>query len=406
VLPVTVTSLVLLAPVSALLLACGDSDVDPACRSVDIADPTLEAWVREQTGTATGPIDGEAVAAIDRIEPSSVNLNTITDLGGLECFTGLRVLDMSSPTDLVDLGPLSGARDLEVLRIQTSRVSDLSPIAGLVHLQELSVPLNPISDLSPVSGLAELRRLALSGTEVADLGPVAQLEALEEIYLQGSPPDSLAPLASLTSLRILGIDECEIDDAATSALTGLTALEELRIGGNPDLTSLEFASSFSALQILRANDSSVADLTPLADLSALETLQLRGTEVADLAPLVDLPQLRSLDVSQTGVAELDDVGRIASLEAIAAAGNGIIDLSPLAALDPLGLVDVSDNAITSLAPLADAAWSRCATLAATGNPLDSMSIEQVLPALCEADVVAHWDEGDCLPIACEDPNDG
>ena len=132
----------------------------------------------------------------------------------------------------------------------------------------------------------------------------------------------------------------------------------------------------------------------MAEVPTLEELDLYDTQVADLSPLVGHPRLTSLNVSHTRIADLALAAGIAGLKSIYAAGDRLVDVSPIAGHDELVVVDISDNDITSLAPLADVAWQRCGTLVTKGNSLDAASTEDVLPALCDRDVVVESDDGD------------
>ena len=56
-------------------------------------------------------------------------------------------------------------------------------------------------------------------------------------------PDAFARLQLLHSLRRLIATDCRLGPQHAATLTGLTALEELRLADNPDLMSLESLSS-------------------------------------------------------------------------------------------------------------------------------------------------------------------
>jgi hypothetical protein len=57
------------------------------------------------------------------------------------------------------------------------------------------------------------------------------------------------------------------------------------------------------------------------------------------------------------------------------------------------------NAIVDLAPIAQAPWvlARCAVLDVQANPLDAESVDTILPAMCQHDLIATWDQGSCSP---------
>lgn len=65
------------------------------------------------------------------------------------------------------------------------------------------------------------------------------------------------------------------------------------------------------------------------------------------------------------------------------------------------------NAITDLGPIAEAPWlaAGCVVLDVQANPLDATSVAVTLPAMCEHELTATWDQGSCAwdPRICQIP---
>ncbi|MDP7015376.1 MAG: leucine-rich repeat domain-containing protein [Pirellulaceae bacterium] len=148
-----------------------------------------------------------------------------------------------------------------------------------------------VVDLQPLVGLKNIRRLNLSKTPVRDLSPLVELEKLEWLNLYKSQVREISPLAELPNLQVLDLNGTQVRDV--TPLSGLTNLQELGLWHTPvrDLTPL---AKLHQLEYLRLNGSSVGDVTPLSNLKNLERLYIDDTFVSDVSPLVSLTKLKQL----------------------------------------------------------------------------------------------------------------
>ena len=115
-------------------------------------------------------------------------------------------------TNVTDLSPLAGLKNLEVLGLDKTKVSDLSLVAGIENIKFLSLNQTQVSDLSPLAGLSNLEWLYLGETEVSDLSPLAGLKNLEEIWLNDTQVSDLSLLAGLENLRRLSIEGTNVTE--------------------------------------------------------------------------------------------------------------------------------------------------------------------------------------------------
>ena len=185
---------------SLVLAACGaPSAAAPSSTqppdAVKFADPVLEAMIRGTLGLPEGDIPLAQAQAVTRLDLASryhdyfPDESPITDISGLEAFTGLQSLDLSGQA-----------------------VSDLSPLAGLTRLTSLALGGNPVADVSPLAGLTSLKLLILSGSQAEDYGALANLVNLQVLLLDNSTITDLSPLASLTNLRQLYLANTSLED--------------------------------------------------------------------------------------------------------------------------------------------------------------------------------------------------
>jgi internalin A len=224
--------------------------------------------------------------------------SNITNLKPLAGLKDLHKLDLSY-TDVTDLAPLAGLQTLQNLDLSgCTALSDLAPLAGLQALPSLRLSFCPaLSNLAPLAELQTLQSLDLSGcTALSDLAPLAGLQTIQSLHLSGCTALSdLAPLAGLKTLQNLDLSFCPaLSDLAP--LAGLQALQTLSLSGCPALSDLAPVTGLRTLQSLHLSYCpALSDLAPLAGLQALQRLDLTGCPaLSDLAPLAGLQALQTL----------------------------------------------------------------------------------------------------------------
>lgn len=303
-------------------------------------DPYLEAAVRTAIDKPTGDIlttdlvgvgftdlllFASAVADLTGLEYctdlESINLFECQLSEGLALLAGLvnlRELDLLN-TNVTDLTPLQGLRNLEVLTVGgeisgTSAISDLSPLAGLTQLRELSVSGTEITDLSLLAALTNLEHLSVTSSPLSDLTPLAGLAGLTELNLSINAITNLTPISTLINLETLYLGGNQITDAGP--LAPLTNLTQLGLAGN-DIADLSPLTSLTGLTLLELGaehymaphygPSNVSDISPLAGLTGLTTLDLSHTSVRDITPLANLTNLRRLYMKNTLVSDITPI---------------------------------------------------------------------------------------------------
>lgn len=312
----------------------------------------------------------------------------VSDLGPLSGLKNLRLLDLGD-SQITDLEPLSGLSSLQGLLVYSAEICDLSPLAELLSLQTLNVgsskvvDLGPLSsllqlqvliandtaveDLSPLAGLSSLQRLELNSTSVRELGPLSGLENLRVLEVGGSGVCDLAPLAGLVSLCMFCCSKTRVRDL--SPLSKLSDLIELDCS-NTQVSDLGPLSGLLNLQVLNFSQTQVSDLgalsgllslitihwrevsvsclAPLSGLRNLEVLSCGRTRNPDLGPLSGLSHLSRLTLDCAGVSELSSLSGLLKLEALTLCGSHVPDLAPLSGLPSLGTMVVGSPKVLTL----------------------------------------------------------
>lgn len=172
---------------------------------------------------------------------------------------------------------------------------------------------------------------------------VSDAQAVTELDFQIYNPEpdrqtihNLDALQYFTNLTYLGLGSAVTNEADPnaavdlSALSGLTKLESLQIGG----VVLEDVSALSTLTNLKSltiwGDGLLSDISPLSDLTNLEALTLRDNRVSDVLPLSSLTKLTYLDLENNQITDVSPLASLTNLTRLSLAGNPVEDYSPLA----------------------------------------------------------------------------
>lgn len=214
----------------------------------------------------------------------------ITDLSGIEYFTGLEQLQLQE-NQIQDLKPLQNLTRLTELWLSKNKVTDLTPLKGLTALKTLLLTNNAVNDLQPLKGLQNLDQLVFENNKVKDLTPLKDLHNLTSLDVSGNSVVDLTPLAGLSKLKWLQANNCNLTKLPD--FKNLTELYQLRLDNNKitDLTPLKAAAK---LDYVSLSNNQVSDLTPLQDLKVLSGIWITNNHLTDLTPLEKLPKLQSL----------------------------------------------------------------------------------------------------------------
>jgi len=164
--------------------------------------------------------------ALTRLNLNRAKLKGTLKLGGVETLAVLTADENGFGG--IDLEGLPGLRELT---LRDNRISDVQSLAKLSGLTGLFLRGNQVRDIGPLAKLSGLTRLGLGDNElISDLKPLAGLTALEELHVGGNQIVDLAPLARLTALRELDVQRNHISDFGP--LAGLKNLKVLSYRGN------------------------------------------------------------------------------------------------------------------------------------------------------------------------------
>ena len=258
----------------------GAAPTPELCDAVVFTDTHLESIMRGATGVQTGPIPPAKAAAITFAFTSSL---LVSNLDGMECFTGLTRFEAAS-NKITDVSPLAGLKRLTYLTLSGNKLTDISPLAGLTKLQTLTLGSNQLSDISALAELKQLTELTVgSNPLLTNIDVIADKTSLQVLQLdQDAAITNLQPLANLKALTKLTMRGVTLGDTALLAdKVKLTYLDASLTG----ITTTSFLTNLTAMQTLVLSNNQVADISVLATLDKLNHVDLDSTLVTDISPL-------------------------------------------------------------------------------------------------------------------------
>ena len=297
--------------------------------AVSIPDAALRAVIETKLGKSSGATitESEMNGMTGSLKPNYVFVN---DLTGLEHATGITELRISNNRgEITDLSPLEDLTQLKILSIANYKTSRDPPTA--------------LSDISPVTKLTNLEELRLDHSSIVDISPLAGLTKLKTLDLERNSIVDTSSLAKLTALTILSLRDNKLTSLGTS-LSSLTALTQLWLGGNQDLSDISVVKNFTNLELLYLTSTSITSAGLSAVLPSLSKLKWL---YIDYCPISDLSVLSKLPVVLAEVLDLaamsSDPNRDWTYERGDGRGLGwlLTDLSPLVSLMNAGEVITS-----------------------------------------------------------------
>ena len=210
----------------------------------------------------------------------------------------------------------------------------------------------------------EMIRLKLRQPEgpilISDLEQLTDFSVALELYVS-----DLSGLEHLVNVTKFDLTQNTTSDL--SALATLSNLTWLDLTQN-DIIDISPVASLTNLTFFGVQDNLVVDISALAFLTELTELNLQKNEITDISPLAELTKLTKLNLTS----------------------NNVSDLTPLASLPNLTLLELTKNDITDISPLLEAGLGEGAEIRLWGLPLDTNSVEVVIPQLKAAGVKVQF----------------
>ena len=329
----------------------------------------LKTWWREL------PIYWKAVFSkqITNVEsePTTEQLHEIINL---------QELDLSGNTFLQNLVPVSRLINLRTLNISNTEINFLQPIQGLMNLESLNISHTYIRDLSPLKEMTNLKYLNIMNTPVDDFAPLLNdnsLELIEADSTDVNPSQIIVLKESQRQVHVIyqtealknwwiGLDPIwqaifrnaiDTQDEIPNALDlqRVVDIQELEIGVEFPIISLEPLKNFLWLERLTINGQSVRDIAPLENKLYLVELNVQNNPISSLKPIESSTKLELLNIENTQINDLGPLSKMHNLVTLNAAGTPVKSLKPLSGLHSLENLFVNNTDVRSISPVEDIA---------------------------------------------------
>ena len=144
----------------------------------------------------------------------------LTDLKGIEKFTGLKTLKVNYTSANLDISAIKNCPTLETVDLAYTNMNSLNGIEGLTNLKTLTINNNNITAIKPLENLKNLTSLNLENNAISDTSSYIDTDGSTKTYRN---LDILAGLhtsrgGKLTTLYLAGNDNI-IDYSPVSSLT-------------------------------------------------------------------------------------------------------------------------------------------------------------------------------------------
>lgn len=294
-------------------------------------------WIDENLGDGSGYFSLEEAAEYDG-EIDLSRLEKITDITGIEYFTGLTVL--KAEDGYFGDFDVSALKSLEYLQLINTKVTKLD-FTGLENLRKVAVNRNQLTQLnlaqnpileSLICDSNQLTELDLTGctglkTLVCSFNQISALDLpecpLQTFAAHKNPISSIDLSKVVKTLDMVNLIECKLTSLDLSGASKLTYVE---CGDNPYVSA-----------------------PILTGCTRLETLRMEHVNTVDCGEMdfTDATKLNVLRLDYSNIGTKIDLSKNKKLYELSLQGCGLREIN-LAGLINLGYVNVSDNAFSRL----------------------------------------------------------
>ncbi len=202
----------------------------------------------------------------------------------------LTSIDISGRTDIDNLSPISGFKNLKSINANASGITDLMPLRMLKYLRDLNISNTSISDLSPLKYSTYLKKLNISDTKVQDISLLVNLQKLKNLNIANSHITNLNVLKDLPQLEILNAGKIQAD---FTVLQDMKNLKKLTLDSS-NFNNTAFLYNHPNLESVSMNYTRIKDFKYLTSVDELREIHFEHTPIASLAGLEKLQSLKKV----------------------------------------------------------------------------------------------------------------
>ncbi|EFM65350.1 leucine Rich Repeat protein [Peptostreptococcus stomatis DSM 17678] len=306
-------------------------DLSPlkACKNLEVLDLGDQyLYENNQYLTDISPLGG-----LPNLKKLILKNNKIVDVTAISKLTNLEELDLYGNRGIKSIDGFEKLTKLRKLLLnRTMGITDIEPLKECMDLEELSIQYNKVSSIEALKKHEKLLSLDISGNKnISDLSPLFNSNKLVRLLANGNKITSLEGLRNMIDLKELHVSENKISDL--SPLEKLLNLDDLDIGNNPDIESIEVLKNLTNISELKMNNAKkVKDFTPISSLKNLDELNITRCGLTDISFLEGLNNITEMNLQQNEITDINPLVNMGNLREIKLGYNKIFDASPVSKL--------------------------------------------------------------------------
>lgn len=290
------------------------------------------------------------------------------DMTDLNCFPGLKKLDLSNSSCILSKGDFDSLENLEeigtqespsiltsliphVEKIRSIKIGDdlmidsLEGIEEFTNLEELYIEAEGISSIEEVCSLEQLKVLVIAdGERIHNFGPLAALKNLKTLSITSSELKNIEFISEMKQLEDVTICKSYIKDIACLREHKNT-LKQLTLIENYEVTDYSVLDELTGLEEAAIEFTYDSILPSFAGMTNMQTLSVVGAEdIRFVGNAVNVTELTLADCNLENMEVLTGLNNLKALH-INEAGTYTKNLSPLMKLTGLELLDISGTNI-------------------------------------------------------------
>ena len=320
---------------SAISITSDDESLDNDIKFINIPSPKLKPKSdghnqkqkqRRKTINPQEVLEQCQESEYDKVYEIVLHAEDLTEVGNLEKFRKLKILDLSC-NHLKKIDGLQNCPDLRELKLYGNEIEVIDNLYHFKDLCSLHLQHNKIKKIGRgLNGLKKLKQLRLDSNqlvklETSELVACVQLTTLD---LSSNYLDNLKALSYLPNLVELFASGNRL--RKVSDLQRCKNLQEVDLSNN-HITDLSGLSNMSNLQILDISCNQLTGLKSLGKLKALQDINISNNKLSQLSDVLDMfPKLEILNLSDNAVTVWDEICVLSScpdLVEINLAGNPV-----------------------------------------------------------------------------------
>ena len=382
---IIVIALILLSVLSGIIYADSLPKTDIVCEDMNLYKKLVNELGNYVFGknpdTKTIQVLTSEITSITELDLSS---SEITNLTGLENFTGLTNLNLSR-NSITRIEPITGLTGIRVLNLSgnQSQISDVDKLSSLISVTDLNMSSSKITSVDFMSTFNNLQKLDVSGNGISSLASISGLQSLTDLNIAQNTSfsrlDDILVFNNLTNLDISKTGLQSLDEIYSLRNLEVLKTQYLEIDLSPIVATYKNASNVSVAYLNNLEELDISYTTSsisFSNLAYLENLKKlymidvvghwKGTtsKILSLGSIYKLPKIEYINLSNNNINSLSGilytktVNGVTVLEdylkatEIVLKNNNLADLSQFSMLPQrIAILDLSYNKISTIDPL-------------------------------------------------------